>query len=90
MDSNNELEVLEELIADPGWGRFVAHVEREWGSVQYRQRMRHALQNEDQREAFAVDRAAEEIERLVQWPSERVRVLEARRAVQRTVTSHGG
>lgn len=31
----NEREELDELVKSPGWARFVAHVEKEWGTAEH-------------------------------------------------------
>jgi len=68
-DQKNLLEVLEELLLDPGWQVFKAHADQEWGPRQYRSRVQAALSATDPEAAvIGVECAATEIERLLHGP----------------------
>ena len=83
-DQKNLLEVLEELLLDPGWSVFKAHADNEWGPRQYRTRVQAALTTDTpEASVIAVECAATEIERLLQWPEEQVNRLRARIASER-------
>lgn len=68
-------EALEELIQTDGWRYFVSHIAAEWQGNGYVARMRTALSKNDLLEPKVVDRAAQEISRLIQWPIDQVREL---------------
>jgi hypothetical protein len=89
-DQKNLLEVLEELLLDPGWHVWKAHVNNEWGPQGYRTRVQAALQSELPREGVVIVEAmTREIERLLQWPEEQVSRLRAR-AREATMTTTAG
>lgn len=90
-DTARELEELEELLADPGWLRFIAFVEAQWGPGAYRQRVQQAIQHQDSHvEVVKVDAEARAVERAVGWPRERVRALRAKTEKTSTVWPRGG
>lgn len=81
---NLELEELEALLASPGWARFNAYVEKEYGAVGYRQKAQKVLTGvsiEKQSEAatllLQLESSTREIERLMAWVRERVSKLRA-------------
>lgn len=77
-DVVNRREALEELIKSDGWKYFLAHVGHEWQGLGYMQRMRTALTKDfgaDSIEPKVVDRTAQEVIKLLQWPSDQVRDL---------------
>lgn len=67
-------EALEDLLTSEGWQYLLSHVAHEWEGSGYKARMRQALSN-DITDAKVVDRTAQEIFRLLQWPSDQVRDL---------------
>ena len=72
---STEREDLQELLSIPGWAYFLAHLNREYGEVGYRARMRSALASGDPLKIKLVEALATEMEAIVRWPSERVRDL---------------
>ena len=73
----NDREVLQDLVAHPGWAYFVAHVEREWGAGgrRFERTLEQIadMRDEDvtvlrQMQQIAVTRR--EILRLLTWPAE--------------------
>jgi len=70
-----EREALEEMIRTDGWRYFLAHVSREFEGFGYRARMKIALGSTDPIAARLADRTADEVIRLVQWPTNQVNEL---------------
>ena len=71
-DVSAEREALQELIGTDGWRAFCAHALREWQGVGYVARMGTALAKDDAIAPRVVHRTAEEVQRLLQWPTDRV------------------
>ena len=83
-DTNQELEDIETLVASPGWHLFVAHVDREFGPLGYRQKASKILsgvsverQNDAAGLLLQLESSTREVERLLAWPKERVSRLRA-------------
>jgi hypothetical protein len=71
-----EREALEELIRSDGWRTFTARTLREHQGRGYVSRMQTALAGPDPGTAAkVVDRAASDILRVLQWPTDRVSEL---------------
>lgn len=69
-------EALEELVKTDGWRVFLAYVAQEWEGRGYRARMKSALNNtNDPIGPRVVDRAADEISRLMKWPNNQIAEL---------------
>ena len=73
---STEREDLQELLSIPGWAYFLAHLNREYGEVGYRARMRSALASGDLVDVKLIEALAVEMERIVRWPSYRLELLE--------------
>ena len=69
-------EALEELVKTAGWQLFVNRAIGEWQGRGYVVKMKTALTSSDPGfNAKVVDRAADEIIRLLQWPSDQINEL---------------
>jgi len=88
-DADQEREDLEGLLAHPGWTLFRAHVGQEWGPEAYRLKVGQAIGllpaggDAPERAATTVlqiEAAAREVERLMDWPRQRVQALERQQA----------
>ena len=71
----HEREVLEAMIRSEGWKLYVQRVANEWKGDGYFARQGQALASGDPVAPIVVHRTALEIERVLQWPFERVRRL---------------
>lgn len=81
-DHLQELEDLEALIDSPGWARFRAIADREWGAVAYRQKIQQLLQRVGAGEVenaahlvMQLEVAAREVEKLFVFVEERIKFL---------------
>ena len=69
-------EALEELVKSEGWRIFVSHAAGQFQGRGYVTRMKSALgSTEPGLNAKVVDKAADEIVRLLQWPHDQVNEL---------------
>lgn len=69
----SERDDLDQLLAHPGWLRFIAHCREEWGSVAYARRIKAAVAVNNLQQVQVVDRVNDELNILLNWPSECVR-----------------
>ena len=82
MDNTLERENLESLLQSDGWRTFAAHVEGEWGAGgrEFIAAVTSAADNTSDASATAHLRqiivAQKLIQRLMQWPSERLKQLQ--------------
>ena len=79
MTDTTEHEDLESGLSSAFWKRFAAHVEEEWGRVGFAERLSRIAKFDDP-QALALVRqitvAQQEIQRVMQWPKERLAELE--------------
>ena len=74
-DIVREREDYEELLSTAGWRRFVRRATEEWKGDGFFSRVGTALKSTDPTDAKVVYKTALEIERLMNYPTDRVREL---------------
>lgn len=74
-DLAHEREVLEDMLRSEGWQVFVRRCALEWRGDGYFARMGQAVESADTIAAKVLHRVSVEIERAIQWPSDRVKHL---------------
>ncbi|MCR4339552.1 MAG: hypothetical protein NUW01_06660 [Gemmatimonadaceae bacterium] len=75
MDPVAEREALETLIASDGWHVYTRRVLAEWKGEGYFARMTMALGADDPVAAKVVHRTAQEIQKSMQWVTDRIAFL---------------
>ena len=73
-----EREALEEMLRSEGWIVFVRRVQQEWRGDGYFSRMGLALKDPDPLSAKVVHATSVEVERMIQWPKDRVASLKGK------------
>ena len=76
----DEAEDLEDLLRHPGWALLMRYVEQEW-STKFEQHVLSAVNDRDDAMALSKLRqitvAKQAVQTLMQWPSERLRHVQA-------------
>jgi hypothetical protein len=73
-----EREALEEMLRSEGWAVFRRRVLEEWAGSGYFARMGTAIAGDDPLAPKVVHRASLELQRMLQWPIDRVQTLKGR------------
>lgn len=72
-DEDRVREALQELLATEGWAIFARHCLAEWTGEGFFQRLGAALKTNDPMAPAVLYNTSMHIQRLLQWPAERVR-----------------